>query len=378
MTDTGPERPSERGVRPIPISAVVVDSTSEALVLEVLRSGHLVQGPMVERFERRFAEICGVRHAVAVSNGTVSLVAALMALGIGPGDEVITSPFTFVATINAILETGATAVLADISLDDYCLDIAAVEAAITPRTAAIMPVHLYGQMADMTAIASLAGARGLAIVEDAAQAHGARCDGKAAGSYGVGSFSFYATKNVTTGEGGIVTTDDDAVADRVRMLRNQGMRGRYDYAMVGHNWRMTDVAAAIGLPQLDRLAESNAARQCNASALTEGFRGNDWIVTPSTAAGRMHVFHQYTVRIDASAAGCDRAAVCERLTRSSVGFGVYYPKTILDYRCYSEHPRVVAASPEQARRAASSVLSLPVHPGLDGADIERVVGAVLR
>ncbi|MEO5843160.1 MAG: DegT/DnrJ/EryC1/StrS family aminotransferase [Acidimicrobiales bacterium] len=362
----------------VPMAAVAIDAASESLVLEVLRSGHLVQGPMVERFERRFAEICGVRHAVAVSNGTVSLVAALLASGIGPGDEVITSPFTFVATVNAILETGATAVLADISLDDYCLDVAAIEAAITPRTAAIMPVHLYGQMADMTAIAAVAGARGLAVVEDAAQAHGAQCDGKAAGSYGVGSFSFYATKNVTTGEGGIVTTDDDAVADRVRMLRNQGMRGRYDYAMVGHNWRMTDVAAAIGLPQLDRLSDTNAARQRNAATLTEGLAGNDWIVTPSTATGHTHVFHQYTVRIDASAGGCDRSALCERLTKNSVGFGVYYPKTILDYPCYADHPRVVAAPPVQARRAASSVLSLPVHPALDGSDIERVIDAVLR
>jgi len=362
----------------IPITAVAVDAAAETLVLEVLRSGHLVQGPMVERFEERFAAICGVRHAVAVSNGTVSLVAALLALGVGPGDEVITSPFTFVATINAILETGATAVLADISLGDYCVDVAAVQAAITSRTAAIMPVHLYGQMADMTAIASIARARGLAIVEDAAQAHGALCDGKAAGSYGVGSFSFYATKNVTTGEGGIVTTDDDAVADRVRTLRNQGMRGRYDYAMVGHNWRMTDVAAAIGLPQLDRLADINAARQRNAAALSEGFAGIDWIVTPSTADGRTHVFHQYTVRLDSSVGGCDRDALCERLTRHGVGFGVYYPKTILDYPCYGEHPRVVAAPPAQARRAASSVLSLPVHPALAGSDIARVVDAALR
>jgi dTDP-4-amino-4,6-dideoxygalactose transaminase len=378
MTDQGPERPpAERGVR-IPITAVVIDAAAETLVLEVLRSGHLVQGPMVEQFEARFAEICGVRHAVAVSNGTVSLVAALMALGIGPGDEVITSPFTFVATINAILETGATAVLVDISLGDYCLDVDAVQAAITPRTAAIMPVHLYGQMADMTAIASIARMRGLAIVEDAAQAHGARCDGKAAGSYGVGSFSFYATKNVTTGEGGIVTTDDDAVADRIRTLRNQGMRDRYEYERVGHNWRMTDVAAAIGLPQLDRLPDSNAARQQNAGALSDGFAGIDWIVTPATVAGRTHVFHQYTLRIDASQGGPERDALCERLTRRGVGFGIYYPKTILDYPCYSEHPRVIATLPSQARRAASSVLSLPVHPALDDADIDRIVDAAVK
>ena len=364
--------------RAIPITAVTVDPAAEALVLEVLRSGHLVQGPMVERLESRFAEICGVRHAVAVSSGTVSLVAALLALGIGPGDEVITSPFTFVATINAILETGATAVLVDIALDDYCIDVDAVQAAITSRTAAIMPVHLYGQMANMTAIATIARTRGLAIVEDAAQAHGATCDGKTAGSYGVGSFSFYATKNVTTGEGGIVTTDDDVVADRVRMMRNQGMRGRYDYAMVGHNWRMTDVAAAIGLPQLERLSEISAARQRNARALTDGLADVDWMTTPATAPGRSHVFHQYTTRVDGSGVGPGRDELCERLTHRSVGFGVYYPKAIPDYPCYGEHPRVVATAPVEARRAAASVLSLPVHPALDGADIDRIVDAVLR
>ena len=361
----------------IPISAVVVDPSSEQLVLEVLRSGQLAQGPMVARFEERFAGFCGVRHAVAMSNGTVSLVAALLALGIGPGDEVITSPFTFGATINAILETGATAVLADISLADYCVAVDAVDAAITPRTAAIMPVHLYGQMADMVAISKLALARGLAIVEDAAQAHGAVCAGGAAGSYGVGSFSFYATKNVTTGEGGMVTTNDDAIADRLRVLRNQGMRGRYDYEMAGHNWRMTDVAAAIGLPQLDRLDEVNSARRRNADALTEGLRNADWLVTPRVAPDRTHVFHQYTVRIDAPSGGLDRAALCDRLTRRSVGFGIYYPKTIVDYACYREHPRVNAASTTEARRAASSVISLPVHTALDGSDIQRVVDATL-
>ena len=362
----------------IPITAVVVEPDVEKLVLEVLRSGHLAQGPMVARFEDRFAEICGVRHAVAVSNGTVSLVAALLALGIGPGDEVITSPFTFVATINAILEAGATAILADISLTDFCIDVAAIEAAITPRTAAIMPVHLYGQMADMTAIAAVARARGLAIVEDAAQAHGAQCAGAMAGSYGVGSFSFYATKNVTTGEGGIVTTNDDALADRLRILRNQGMRGRYDYEMVGHNWRMTDVAAAIGLPQLDRLSETNEARQRNAAALTQGLRDADWLFTPSIAPERTHVFHQYTVQVDESAGGPDRALLCDRLTERSVGFGIYYPKTIIDYQCYGDHPRVVSTSVTNARRAAASVLSLPVHPALEPSDLDRVIDATLR
>ena len=183
---------------------------------------------------------------------------------------------------------------------------------------------------------------------------------------------------MTTGEGGIVTTDDDAIADRIRTLRNHGMRDRYDYAMVGHNWRMTDIAAAVGLPQLDRLADINAARQRNATALTEGFAGAEWVITPATVAGRTHVFHQYTVRIDASKGGPDRDALCERLTRRAVGFGIYYPKTILDYRCYREHPRVVATAPAQAHKAAESVLSVPVHPALDCSDLDRVVDAVLR
>jgi dTDP-4-amino-4,6-dideoxygalactose transaminase len=358
------------------MTSVIVGPEAETLVLEVLRSGRLVQGPMVERFEARFAELCGVRHAIAVSNGTVSLVAALLALGIGPGDEVITSPFTFGATVNAILDTGASVVLADISLGDYCLDPRAVDAAITSRTAAIVPVHLYGQMADMTAISAIARARGLAIVEDAAQAHGAQCDGRAAGSYGIGSFSFYATKNVTTGEGGMVTTADDALAARIRLLRNQGMRTRYDYEIVGHNWRMTDVAAAIGLPQLEHLAERNARRQRNAASLSDGLRGDDQIVTPSVASGRTHVFHQYTVRVDGERAALDRDRLCRQLRRHDVGFGIYYPKTIIDHRCYAEHPRVVSAPVPQARRAASSVVSLPVHPALDEADLARVVAAM--
>ena len=211
--------------KPIALSSVVVDRRAEALVLEVLRSGHFAQGPMVEQLEERFAVLCGVGHAVAVSNGTVSLVAALTALGIGAGDEVITSPFTFVATINAIIEVGATAVLADISPVDFCLDLAAVAAAVTPRTAAIMPVHLYGQMADMAAIAPIAvAARVGHRRRRRAGPRRAAIGDRSAGSFGVGSFSLYATKNVTTGEGGIVTTDDPALADRLRMLRNQGMR----------------------------------------------------------------------------------------------------------------------------------------------------------
>ena len=242
----------------IPISKVDVRD-AEPLVLEVLRSGALAQGPVVERLERAFAEVVGVRHAVAVNNGTTALVAALQVLGLRPGDEVVTSPFTFAATLNAILEAGATARFADIDEADFAIDPAAVEAVVGDRTAVLMPVHLYGQTADMGPLTAIARRHGLHVVEDAAQAHGAAYEGRGAGSFGLGCFSFYATKNLTTGEGGMITTSDDALADRLRVLRNQGMRERYRYELAGHNYRMTDLHAAVGLPQVARTAEQTPA-----------------------------------------------------------------------------------------------------------------------
>src|SRR6202043_2589435 len=256
----------------------------EELVLSVLRSGHLAQGPMVERFEALCTAMAGTAHAIAVANGTVALDAALAVLDIGPGQEVITSPFTFAATINAILRSGASVRFADIG-DDFTIDPASVAALITPATAAILPVHLYGLPADMRPLMSLAAAHGLAIVEDAAQAHAADVDGRPAGNFGLGCFSFYATKNVTSGEGGCVTTDDGTLAERVRVLRNQGMRGRYDYSIIGQNWRMTDVAAAIAIPQMEHLGSINASRRANAAVLTSLLAGNTAIETPGVPAG---------------------------------------------------------------------------------------------
>ena len=272
----------------IRISAPQLGREVEALVLSVLRSGHLAQGPMVERFEALCTAMTGTAHAVAVSNGTVALDAALQVLDIGPGQEVITSPFTFAATINAILRSGASVRFADIG-EDFTIDAASVAALVGPTTTAVMPVHLFGLPADMRALTSLAAAHGLAIIEDAAQAHGADVGGRRAGSFGVGCFSFYATKNVTSGEGGCVTTDDAMLAERLRVIRNQGMRGRYDYAIIGQNWRMTDVAAAIAIPQMEHLDEINAARRANAATLNALLAGNAWIATPVVPAGRGHV-----------------------------------------------------------------------------------------
>ena len=359
----------------IPISAVKTDAETEQLVLEVVRSGHLAQGPKVERLEHQFAEIHGVEHAIAVNNGTTALVAAMQALEIGPGDEVITTPFTFVATLNAILEAGATARFADIG-DDFNIDPDHVPALLGERTRALMPVHLYGVMADIERLAEVAAARDLHLIEDAAQAVGAHDDGRFAGATGVGCFSFYATKNVSTGEGGMVTTSDDDIADRLRLLRNQGMRVRYQYDLPGHNYRMTDLAAAIGIPQLARLDEIIKSRQQNAEMLRTGLADIDGLVLPpEPVEGRAHVYHQFTVRIT-EAARVTRDEFVDALIERGVGCGVYYPRVVFDYDCYLDHPGVVIDEVPNARAAAAEVVSLPVHTHLEPADIDTIVSTV--
>jgi perosamine synthetase len=359
---------------PIAISAVSLGREEEGLVLEVLRSGQLAQGPKVAEFEQRFAAAHDVAHAVAVSNGTVALVAALQGLGVGPGDEVVTSPLSFVATLNAILESGATARFADID-ENFCLDVDAAQAVLGPRTRAIMPVHLYGLPADMPRFQQLADERGLSLVEDAAQAHGARIDGRAVGSFGVGCFSFYATKNIMCGEGGMVTTNDGVLAERLRVLRNQGMRARYQYEMAGHNYRLTDLQAAIALPQLQRLESVNAARRANAVYLSEHLRLVPGLRIPAVPAGREHVFHQYTVRITEEAS-VDRDGFIAALADRGITTGVYYPRLMHDYDCYRENPRVVVDETPVAARVVNETVSLPVHPGLTEGDLARIVDAV--
>jgi len=359
----------------IPITTVRFGHEEEELVLEVLRSGQLAQGAYVERFEREFARLHGVSHAVAVNNGTTALVVAMEALKIGSGDEVITSPFTFVATLNAILESGATARFADIG-PDFNIDSENIGSAITAQTRAVMPVHLYGYMADMNPIMALAAAHNLDVIEDAAQAVGAEYHGRRAGSFGVGCFSLYATKNLSTGEGGVVTTNDDDLADRLRLLRNQGMRERYQYELPGHNYRLTNLAAAVGIPQLVRLDEINETRQKNAAVLRRDLAGIVGVEVPKEPADRRtHVYHQFTVRLT-DEASMGRDAFIAALTERGIGCGIYYPRVVFDYDCYRNHPRVVVADVPSARRAASEVVSLPVHPHLSAADLELIVTTV--
>jgi perosamine synthetase len=358
----------------IPLSRVKIDEETESLVLEVLRSGQLAQGPMVARFEEQCRLMAGTSAAVAVNNGTTALELALQALEIGPGDEVITTPFTFAATVNAIVHSGAEVRFADVG-DDYTIDPEAIRAQVNGRTKAIMPVHLYGLPADMTAISGIAREHSLGIIEDAAQAHGATIDGKPIGGFGLACFSFYATKNLSTGEGGVITTNDEALAERMRILRNQGMRARYAYEMPGHNYRMMDLVAALAMSQFEHREAMEAARRANADHLSKGLADIAGLVLPFEPQGRRSVWHQYTVRVLPDAR-LSRDEVVEALQARGVGCGVYYPHAAYDYDCYRNHPRIHVQSCPNSEAFAATVLSLPVHQHLQPPDLDTIVEAV--
>lgn len=370
----GPAPGPGPGCGRIPLAKVVLGPAEERAVLGVMRSGKLSGGEHVAEFERCFAEAHDAQHAVAVCNGTAALVAALRAHDVGPGDEVITSPLTFAATLNAILEVGATARFADVA-EDLTLAPPAVAALVTPRTKALMPVHLYGLPAAMDELTGIASDRGLLLIEDAAQAHGARSGGRLVGSRGTAAFSLYATKNVTCGEGGVVTTNDGAIAERLRLLRNQGMRSRYDYALPGYNYRLTDLQAAIATVQLQRLSAINEQRTRNAARLSCGLSGIPGLVLPPVPAGRQSVWHQYTVRLTAQAR-MDRDQLSKWLNAANIDSRPYYPKLVYDYQCYANHPRVVRDVAPRASEAAGQVLSLPVHPALTDSDLGRIVNSM--
>jgi perosamine synthetase len=344
---------------PITIAAPSFSPDIETAVVEVLRGGRLAQGPVIEQFEQLCASMAGTRHAVAVANGTVSLELAIEALGFGPGDEIITTPFTFAATVNAALRAGVRVRLVDIR-SDFTIDPAQIAEALSSRTVAVMPVHLFGLPADMGAIGKLAATRQLAIIEDAAQAHGAEVLGRRVGSFGVGSFSFYATKNVTCGEGGVITTNDDQVARDLR---------------VGRNARLTEIQAAIGIPQLENLEGLIADRHANAAALSRLLDGAvAGLVLPRAATGRRHVWHQYTVLLPA---GSDRDAIVTRMRELGVFPGVYYPKLLHEHAAYRDHPLVHAEDVARAADISRRCVSLPVRGDLRTDELERVADALI-
>jgi dTDP-4-amino-4,6-dideoxygalactose transaminase len=352
----------------IPVARPDIGPEEIAAVTDVLESGMLAGGRRVAELEARWAAFVGTKHAVAVSNGTVALMCIFQGLGLGPSDEVITVGHTFNATVSSILFTGASPVFVDIERETYGIDAGRIEAAITPRTRAICPVHLFGLPADMDTITAIADRHGLAIVEDACQAHGAEFRGRRVGGFGHGAFSLYGTKNMTTGEGGLVTTDDDRLADWIRLYRNQGMRERYRHEILGYNFRLTDIAAAIGLCQLDKLERNTARRQAIAARYDEAF-ADLAITTPTIPIDRTHVFHQYTIAVEG-----DRDGVVADLADAGVSSGIYYPVPV--HRQPYVVERGIAADLPITDWAALHTLSLPMFPGLSDEDQRTVIAAV--
>jgi perosamine synthetase len=353
----------------IPIAKPIIGEDEVRAVTEVLRSGVIAEGQKVKDFETAFAEFAGTSFAVAVNSGTAALHAALLAHGIGPGDEVITTPFSFVATANSVLFTGAKPVFADIREDTFNIDPESIVEKITPGTKAIIPVHLYGQSADMKAIMDIAEDKDLIIIEDACQAHGATFEGKSVGSFGEGTFSFYPTKNMTTSEGGIITTNDKDIAEKARMIRSHGSKQRYLHEMLGFNLRMTDIAAAIGLVQLGKIRDFNMARINNAQYLTKSLQKIKGLILPRVDKRCGHVFHQYTVRIRGE---LTRDEVVSSLNKMDIGTGIYYPLPIHNQPLYKELG--YNDSFPVAEMASKEVISLPVHPSLSKLDLETICG----
>ena len=353
----------------IPAAKPIIGDDERAAVDRVLQSGMIAQGPEVAAFEAEFSEHFRLgRPSVAVNSGTSGLHLGLLAAGVGPGDEVIVPSFTFAATGNSVALTGATPVFADIEPRTFSLDPAAVDAAVTPRTKGILPVHLYGHPARMTELQEVAAKHGVALYEDAAQAHGASLHGRPVGSFGeFAMFSLYPTKNMTSGEGGMVVAATDALARSVRLLRNQGMEKQYENELVGFNARMTDIHAAIGRVQLTKVAGWTSARQANAAFLDSALSG---VVVPPVEDGAVHVYHQYTIRVPEDRDGFVRALREEH----GVGSGVYYP--IPNHRLPSLTGYAPGLDLPETERAACQVVSLPIHPSLSQHDLERIATAV--
>jgi dTDP-4-amino-4,6-dideoxygalactose transaminase len=368
---------------PKPIPMLDLTRYDDALKAEIARrtaeifaTGRFVMGAALEEFEKAFAAEIGVAYAVGVSSGTDALLVALMALGVGPGDEVITSPFTFFASGGTVARLSAVPVYVDIEPDTFNLDPGKLEAAITPKTKAIQPVHLYGQCANMDAITEIAVRRGIPVLEDACQAVGAKWKGRAAGSMGgIGAFSFYPTKNLgAAGDAGAVTTDDPKLAELLRSLRMHGSSVTYHHDRVGGNFRMDALQAAVLHAKLPRLAAWNERRRRIAGRYRERFAEAaraGRIVPPAEAPDTFHVFHQYVVRVP------DRDGVKARLSAKGVASAVFYPIPLHLQDCFEGLGYREGDLPE-SERAAREVLALPVFPELSDAEVDRVADAVLE
>ncbi len=342
---------------------------------DVFATGRFVMGPANEAFEQAFAAEIGVAHAIGVSSGTDALLVSLMALGVGPGDEVVTTPFTFFASAGVVARLQARPVFVDIDPATFNLDPAGLEAAITPKTRAIQPIHLYGQCADMGPILEMAERRGVPVIEDACQAVGALWNGRPAGSMGrLGAFSFYPTKNLgAAGDAGAVTTDDDETAEVVRSLRVHGSPVTYHHQRVGGNFRQDAVQAAVLSAKLPRLSAWNERRReiaAGYAALLASAEAAGRVRLPREAPGRRHVYHQYVIRVS------ERERVRARLAKDGVTTAVFYPVPLHLQECFRGLGYGEGSFPE-SERAAREVLALPVFPELTDMEVERVAASLL-
>jgi dTDP-4-amino-4,6-dideoxygalactose transaminase len=363
----------------IPINAPQIGKEEIEAVVKVLRSGVITHGlgagPMVTRFEKAFARFVGAKHAIAVNTGTAALHLAIAATEIKQGDEVILPSFTFVATAEVVAMTGAKPVFVDITPETYNISPEKIEKAITERTKAIMPVDLYGLPADMQPIREIADEHGLSIIEDSAQAHGASYKGEPPGALAdVACWSFYASKNMTTGEGGMVTTNNDELAEKMRSMRSHGEKEKYKSLMLGHNYHMPEIQAAIGCVQLKKLPKFLARRRKNAERLTEKLKESKSLQLPKEPKGYKHSWYLYTVRLR-GVKEKKRDRIVEALKRKGIGAEVYYATPIHLMPYYKRFGRHRLPETEEA---AKQVFSLPVHPGVDAKQIDFIGETVLH
>lgn len=367
---------AEIKIKMIPIAKPFIGKEEKEAVVAVLNSGIIAQGPKVEEFEKQFAEFCGLKNAIALNSGTAALHTALHVMGIGKGDEVITTPFTFIATANTILMQGAKPVFADIKLDTFNVDPEQIQEKITEKTKAIITVDIYGQLCDYDKINKIAKENNLLVVEDACQAVNASYNGKKAGCFGdIGCFSFYATKNMTCGEGGAFTTDNKEYADKAKLFRQHGMSklGAYDYSDIGYNYRMTDINAAILLGQLKRIEEITEKRIKNAEYFNENLKDLGGIQIPFVKKGFRHVFHQYTIKVDGFKLSRDK--LMERLREKGIDCRVYYPKPLHLCKNFRKLGYKEGDFPV-TEEVNKQILSLPVYPSLSRDELDLIVNAI--
>lgn len=358
----------------IPINLPLIGEEEIEAVAKIMRSGPLTSalgvGPMVKQFEKNFAEFAGVKHAVAVNTGTAALHSAVVAAGVKQGDEVILPSFTFVATAEAVVMAGGKTVFVDIDPETYHISPDAIEKSVTKDTRAIVPVDLYGFSVDMKPIREIASEHGLAVVEDAAQAHGATYAGKPAGVFAdAACWSLYASKNMTTGEGGVATTDNDEVAETLQLVRTHGEKAKYSSLMLGYNYRMSEIQAAIGVVQLEKLPGFVAKRRANAKRLTQLLSVSDRLKLPTELEKRQHSWYLYTVRLKNSN-GDERNKILEELNKKSIGAVAYYvhPVHLMPYYRETFGERKLP----ETEKAASQVFSLPIHPSVTEEQVDYI------